>query len=92
MKQVLLKIDQKVFSLYSHIRRFLLNLKPCIKVGKGTMIESGSLLRVQGGGSISIGRECYISKGAQLLTHGGKIEIGNHCSFNPYCVIYGQGG
>jgi acetyltransferase-like isoleucine patch superfamily enzyme len=29
--------------------------------------------------------------GALILTCGGKITIGDDCSFNPYCVIYGHG-
>lgn len=27
-----------------------------------------------------------------ILSYGGDIRIGDDCSFNPYCVIYGHGG
>ena len=27
-----------------------------------------------------------------LLTYGGKISIGDYCSINPFCVLYGHGG
>ncbi|MCB9079909.1 MAG: acyltransferase [Anaerolineaceae bacterium] len=27
-----------------------------------------------------------------LLTYKGEIEIGDNCSINPFCVIYGHGG
>lgn len=74
------------------LRRIALSLKHNIHIERGTVIEKGVTLRVQSGGRIFIGRNCYISKGAQLLTHGGDIIIGAHCSVNPYTVIYGQGG
>lgn len=44
------------------------------------------------GGGIIIGANCWISHGAQILTHGGNIKIGNNCTINPYTIIYGQGG
>ena len=27
-----------------------------------------------------------------LLTYGGNIRIGNHCSVNPFTIVYGHGG
>lgn len=41
---------------------------------------------------ISLGRECVIHQYAMLLTYGGTIEIGDHCSVNPFCILYGHGG
>ena len=35
---------------------------------------------------------CEIHFGSLLATYGGKIRIGNNCSINPYCVLYGHGG
>jgi acetyltransferase-like isoleucine patch superfamily enzyme len=26
------------------------------------------------------------------MTYGGFIRIGDHCSVNPFCVLYGHGG
>lgn len=63
-----------------------------IKIGAGTIIEPGAEIRRQYGGNITIGKNCYVSRGAQLLTHGGDINIGDNCTINPMCVIYGQGG
>lgn len=63
-----------------------------ISIGFGTIIESKAIVRKQYGGEIIIGDNCYVSSGAQLLTHGGNIVIGNNCTVNPYTVIYGQGG
>jgi len=27
-----------------------------------------------------------------VLSYGGRITIGDDCSINPFCVLYGQGG
>lgn len=71
---------------------YIYRLLPKINIDKSTVIEDGVVLRSQYGGSISIGRNCYLSKGCQCLTHGGDIFIGNNCTINPYSIIYGQGG
>lgn len=86
------KIIYHYYECYSWIKRILYNLHPNISIGKGTIIEPDCLLKCQYGGSISIGKNCYISKGAQLVTHGGNIIIGNNSTVNPYTIIYGQGG
>lgn len=70
------------------INKFIFN----VTIGKKTIIEPGCILRSQYGGKIFVGENCYMSKGAQLLTHGGNIIIGNNSTINPYTVIYGQGG
>ncbi len=75
---------------YWKLRARLITLRG-IQIGKNTMIEPHTVLRCQYGGNISIGENCYISQGAQLLTHGGDIIIGNDCTVNPYTIIYGQG-
>ena len=41
---------------------------------------------------IRIGARCQISAYAMLMTYGGSIEIGDDCSVNPFCVLYGHGG
>ncbi|WP_321341010.1 acyltransferase [Breoghania sp.] len=63
-----------------------------IKVGKKANIEWGAVLKCEGGGSIRIGDRCRVHRGAQLLTFGGNIRIGNDFSVNPYSVLEGQGG
>ena len=73
------------------IKRILINIfVPEVHVGKHTIIEHNTILRSQYGGKISVGQNCYLSAGAQLLTHGGNIEIGT--TINPYTIVYGQGG
>lgn len=81
------------FNYYrARLRGILYNLLPGIKIGRRTLIEPGAQLRCQYGGTITIGDNCIICKGAILQTHGGNIVLRNHCTINPYAVIYGQGG
>lgn len=63
-----------------------------ICLGKDCYIEPGTVFNVQCGGTISIGSDCQIYRGAILAPYGGNIDIGNFCSVNPYTIIYGHGG
>lgn len=49
-------------------------------------------LQTTGGGHISVGPSTRISPNVMFMTYGGNIEIGAHCSINPFCVLYGLGG
>jgi acetyltransferase-like isoleucine patch superfamily enzyme len=55
-------------------------------------VSRRSVVRVNCGGSITIGRNCDIHPFAMLMTHGGDISIGDNCSVNPFTIIYGCGG
>ena len=82
-----------ILDYYKALRTYIVyNLKPGIKVGKGTLIDKGALLKSRWGGKISIGSSCYVAKGAQLLTHSGNIIIGNNTTINPMTLLYGEGG
>ena len=88
-KSFLLKATYAIAS----IRRILINnLVPNVYIAKGTIIEAGVELRSQYGGNISVGSNCIICRGAQLITHGDDIYIGNNSTVNSYTIIYGQGG
>lgn len=63
-----------------------------VKIGKNTCIEKGVKFSTLNGGVITIGENCVIKNGVCFITEGGNISIGNNCSFNPYAMIYGQGG
>lgn len=41
---------------------------------------------------IKIGNNTTIKQFSIISTHGGHIEIGENCSINPFCVLYGLGG
>lgn len=87
------RIIVKITFVLNSMRRLLVNLFwPNVVIGKQTIIEPHVIMRSQYGGNIVVGSDCYISAGAQLLTHGGNIEIGNNCTINPYSIVYGQGG
>lgn len=44
------------------------------------------------GGHIVVGKDTRLDIGVVLRAYGGFISIGDHCSVNPYCVLYGKGG
>lgn len=55
-------------------------------------ISTGCFIKIINGGSIEIGKNCWILDHAMLLSYGGKIKIGDNCSVNPYTILYGHGG
>jgi acetyltransferase-like isoleucine patch superfamily enzyme len=63
-----------------------------IQIHRTSWVSVRSTLRLNCGGSISIGKQCEIHPYALLLTYGGDIKIGDHCSVNPFSIIYGCGG
>ena len=48
-------------------------------------------LDVSKGGLIEIREGCVLNHGVYIASYGGVISIGERCSFNPYCVVYGHG-
>jgi acetyltransferase-like isoleucine patch superfamily enzyme len=64
----------------------MLVLDPTVVLRRHATIETGA------GGRISIGRKSVIFQYAQLLAHGGDITVGDFCTVNPFCVLYGHGG
>ena len=63
-----------------------------ISLGPGTVIEPGAVLSTRYGGSIKLGQECVLRRGATIMTYGGDITLGNHSGINPYSILYGHGG
>ena len=63
-----------------------------VHVHPSSWISGRSVLRVCGGGSITIGRNCEVHPFAMLMTYGGHIRIGDNCSINPFTIVYGHGG
>jgi acetyltransferase-like isoleucine patch superfamily enzyme len=62
-----------------------------ISIHKSCDIKFSASLDAQYG-KITIGKHSIIDKGAILRTYGGYIYIGDNCSVNPYCILYGEGG
>ncbi len=63
-----------------------------IRVHGTSWVARRSIVRVNCGGSITIGRHCEIHPFAMLTTEGGEIQIGDYCSINPFTIVYGCGG
>ncbi len=81
------------YKLRTRLRRAWWNLRGmAIEVGEKTRLDPTAQLRLQDGGSITVGRNCRIHRGVIVDTHGGDIVLEDNVSLNPYCVIYGNGG
>jgi len=65
-----------------------------IMVGSDVSISSNvTIICHDKSSSIKIGDNCIIKNYSMLMTYpGGYIQIGNNCSINPFCVLYGHGG
>lgn len=65
-----------------------------ITIGANVSISSHvSLICHDKYSSIEIGSNSLVKPYAMLMTYpGGRIRLGNNCSINPFCVLYGHGG
>src|SRR5688500_14272784 len=63
-----------------------------VRLGKGSLIHPGAIVRITRGGSIVIGDNCEFLRGSVVETYGGAIRIGNNVSLNYYSILYGHGG
>jgi len=74
------------------IRFFIKFRGTAIKIDPTSWVSGRCVIKVQRGGSITIGRNCMLHDYAMILTYGGNIHIGDDCSLNPFSIIYGHGG
>lgn len=89
--EILRKIRLIHFLIAAKIRFFIKSYTYGVYIDKHCIIEKDVEFNTLYGGTISIGKNCALLKGCQILTYGGNIFIGNNCSINPYTIIYGQG-
>jgi acetyltransferase-like isoleucine patch superfamily enzyme len=67
-----------------------------LTIGADSRLED--LVFVQTGGPatpterVTIGSHTKIRSGARIYAMGGTVTIGDNCSVNPFCVLYGTGG
>lgn len=72
-------------------RRFKYYFHPSITIGRNVNIGRNVSIEILYGGKISIGANTEILDGCRIWTYGGEIKIGEHCSINPYTIVYGHG-
>lgn len=77
--------------IISKLKQKLLSFNSSIKIGDNNFFQSSSKISLIFGGKISIGNNNEFLNGVLLMTYGGIITIGDHCSINPYTIIYGHG-
>lgn len=67
-----------------------------VQVGPRSAVRDGAVLDAgrfnPASEHIRLGAHTKVERGAQIYSWGGFVEIGDDCSINPYCVIYGTGG
>jgi acetyltransferase-like isoleucine patch superfamily enzyme len=64
-----------------------------IKIGDGVRVVGAVTIDCDTeSASIVIGDNTVLYGPSQLLTYGGRIELGKRCSVNPFCILYGHGG
>lgn len=63
-----------------------------LTLGPGVQIRRHAVIDCSSGGRVMIGRKTIIFPHAMLLPHHGSITIGEFCTVNPFCVLYGHGG
>jgi acetyltransferase-like isoleucine patch superfamily enzyme len=67
-----------------------------VKIGRGCKISPQCELGPGGGqarlGSIQIGDNCVLSRGAVMHSYDGSVQLGGNVFVGPFAVIYGHGG
>jgi acetyltransferase-like isoleucine patch superfamily enzyme len=63
-----------------------------VRLGDKCWIRRDTLIECdQPTSTIEIGKDTLIGPAAMLFSSQGHIRVGDHCSINPFCVLYGQG-
>jgi acetyltransferase-like isoleucine patch superfamily enzyme len=83
-------ILRKIYNLLNANPK-ILGDKSLVKIDRSVAFKGRVIIDVTKGGSVTIGRRSVLDEGAIISTFGGHISIGENCSFNSYCVIYGHG-
>lgn len=88
--KIIYKLIDIVYKFNIKCMRLKYWFHPDISLGKNVVIGKGVSLKVIWGGSIKIGDNTKILDNTKIWTYGGDIIIGDNCSINPLCIIYGQ--
>lgn len=63
-----------------------------LEIGHKSDIRKNATIDCGERGEVRIGSKTTIFPYAMLLPHEGSITIGDYCTVNPFCVLYGHGG
>lgn len=86
----LINITRLIFGFKKVDSRYVKLTKYNLILGKNVHIEENAIIRIKGTGKINVGEFTEILDGVILMSYfNGNITIGNHCSINPYTIIYG---
>ncbi len=81
-----------IYGILRRLRNYKYIFNPNIKIGRNVYFGEGVKIDTSSGGKVIVGDNCELHDYTQILTHGGDITIGKYCSFNPFCMVYGDGG
>lgn len=70
----------------------ILGDKNMVHISEGVIFDGNVTLDLRHGGEISIGRNTILMEGVIIKPFGGRVKLGENCSVNPYCILYGHGG
>lgn len=63
-----------------------------IEVHDKARVDWKAIIETGQGGRVAIGSGTALGAHTMLLAYGGEIVLGENCSVNPFCVLYGHGG
>jgi acetyltransferase-like isoleucine patch superfamily enzyme len=88
----LLKLRRKFYNFRRQLWiDFRFSLNKNLIIGKNCKIDHTVKFLFDYGGKIIIGDNTELRHCSLLISNGGTIEIGNHCSINPFATLYGNG-
>lgn len=69
-----------------------LDLRGQVSVGRNLRLGKGASIIVEKGAFLRIGDDVFIGAGCFIKCYGGRLEIGNAVSLNPFSFINAAGG
>jgi acetyltransferase-like isoleucine patch superfamily enzyme len=85
------KIRNRIELWQKSFRQLKYVLDDRVEIGEGNRFHKNASIKFYKPGKVKIGEDNEFLDGAKLISYGGDIVIGNHCSINPYTLIYGHG-
>jgi len=88
------RLDRRVTGSAAALRRRYMLAGAAVEIHPSATISPTAIIDVgnERGEQIVLGAHSFVMHGAMLLTYGGRIELGEDCTVNPYSILYGHGG